>query len=338
MFNNKNCKIKNKNKNNKNKNKTYINQYQLIKKYVESITKAASDTLIENNSEPKVIDLVFSSGGFNVPIGIGIGMYLKKMEKYKHIKVKRISGSSIGAFLSLWYIMHDLDDNFSFIESEFINVINHFKKNKNLLLYKSFIRKYVYKIFKTDDMTPIQKRLYITYHDTKKYKKKTVCKYKNREHLINTIICSSNIPNITDGNATYKNRYIDGVKPYIFPNKKNRDTLFINMMYLTQVFGCISIDTKNIYKRLLIGINDANEFFINGNSSLCTYVKDITYKNQIEFFIIEIIFFIILFIMDIISIIHFNTNMIFSESIIYNTFYNFFYNFFEGFIDGFLFS
>ena len=312
-----------------------INQYQLTQNYVESIVKS----LVKENDEPKEIDLVFSSGGFNGPIGIGVAMYLKKMEEYKHIKVKRVSGSSIGAFLSLWYIMHDMNNSFDFIETEFINIINHFKKNKNLNTYKSFIRKYVYKIFNSDDMTPIQKRLFIAYYDTKKYKKRIVSKYKNREHLISCILQSGYIPYITDGNTKYKNRYMDGVTPYVFPKNKNKlDTLFVNMMCRTHVFGCISINENNIYKRILIGVNDANEFFTTGNSTVCIYTKDITYKIQIERNVIELVFFVILFIMDIVASLHFNTNMLFSDSIIYNFFYDIFYEFFEGFIDGFLFS
>ena len=323
-------------KNKVSKNKvSKINQYQLAQNYVDSIAKS----FVKENEEPKEIDLVFSSGGFNCPIGIGIGMYLKQIEKYKHIKVKRVSGSSIGAFLSLWYIMGDVNNNFDFLETELINTVNHFKKNKNLNTYNSFIRKYVYNVFKSDDMTPIQKCLFITYYDTKKYKKQIVSKYKNREHLISCILQSGYIPYITDGNSKYKNRYIDGVSPYIFPKNKNkRETLFVNMMCRTHVFGCISIDTKNIYKRILVGVNDANDFFTTGNSTLCIYTKDITYQNKIERNVIEYAFFILLFIMDVAMSMHLNTQMLFSESVIYNAFYDFFYNFFEGFIDGFLFT
>jgi hypothetical protein len=328
--------LKKNKKNNKASKKIFnINQYQLTQNYVESIAKS----LVKENDEPKDIDLVFSSGGFNAPIGFGVGMFLKQIEKYKHIKVKRVSGSSIGAFLSLWFIMGDIYNNFDFIETEFIKTIHHFKKNKNLNSYKSFIRRYVYNVFKTDDMTPIQKRLFIAYYDTKKYKKRIVSKYKNREHLISCILQSGYIPYITDGNTKYKNRYMDGVTPYVFPKNKNKhETLFVNMMCRTHVFGCISINENNIYKRILIGVNDANEFFTTGNSTVCIYTKDITYKNQIERNVIELVFFVILFIMDIVASLHFNTNMLFSDSIIYNFFYDIFYEFFNGFIDGFLFS
>jgi hypothetical protein len=113
---------------------------------------------------------------------------------------------------------------------------------------------------------------------------------------------------------------MDGISPYVFPkiNKKKCDTLFVNMMCRTHVFGCISINENNIYKRILVGVNDANEFFTTGKSSVCIYTKDITYKNQIERNIIEYVFFILLFIMDVAMSMHLNTQMLFSESIIYN--------------------
>jgi hypothetical protein len=69
------------------------------------------------------------------------------------------------------------------------------------------------------------------------------------------------------------------------------------------------------------------------------YIKQFNLDNrELERNIIEYVFFILLFIMDIVASLHFNTNMLFSESIIYNFFYDIFYDFFEGFIDGFLFS
>jgi hypothetical protein len=226
-----------------------------------------------------------------------------------------------------------LDTSIEFLETEFIKVIQHFKKYKKLNAYNSFIRKYVYSSFKTDDMSHIQTRLFITYYDTKKYKKRTVSNYKNREHLISCIIKSGYIPYITDGNTKYKNRYIDGITPHIFPKKKNREILYVDMMHLPHLFGCISIDIKRIYKRVFIGAKDAGDFFTTGNSSICGYMKDITYTRQIVRTLTEIVFFIVLFITDVISSIHFNTNMIFSESVIYNTIYTFFYTFFEGILD-----
>ncbi len=311
---------------------TNINRYKLTQQYLNSITKPLL-------KEPKEIDLVFSSGAFNGPIGMGVGMYLKKMEEHKMIKVKRVSGSSIGSLLSLWYIMTDLHDEniFDFFEKYFISVINDFKKSKNLLMYRKFIHEYVYKIFNTDDMSAVNKRLYITYSDTKKHKKRTVCIYKNRNHLIDCIYKSGYLPYITDGKSKYKDRYVDGIYPHFFENKKhkNRDILFVNMMCKTYILSSFSVKDTNVYKKLSIGINDANNFFNTGQSSLCIYTKNITYKNELEKTMFECIFYIILFIMDVVVSFHLNMHMIFSESIIYNAVYDFFYSFFEGFIDGF---
>jgi hypothetical protein len=318
----------------------------MITKYIESNVK----TNVKKDYDPKEIDVVFSSGGFNGTIGFGIGLYLKEMEKQRHIKVKRLSGSSIGSLISLWYIMGNLYDTFDFFEKELIEILNHFKKNKNLSLYNSFVRKYVYNVFKSDDMTPIQKRLFITYHDMKKYKKRTVCKYKNREHLIECIIRSSYIPFFTDGKDKYQNRYIDGFRPYFFTkdicnntkdnckNRKKREILYVNMMCKPLIYGSMIMDKNDIYKRLFIGINDANQFFINGQSSLCIYLKDMEYNIQIENTVVDFIFLTILFIIDMIITIHLDISLLISDTIIYNVSYNFFYSLFEGFFNGLLFS
>lgn len=325
--------MKNTKENNK-KNLQNISQYKLTQNYIETLVK-----LLPNNDNTKNIDLIFSSGAFNVLIGVGVGMYLKNMEKFNKIKVNRVSGSSIGAFLSLWYIMDDIDDNnFNFFQTELINTFNNFKKNKKLDTYNSFIKKYVYKIFKSDDMTPIQKRLFITYYDTKKYKKRIVCNFKNREHLISCILRSSYLPYITDGNTKYKNRYIDGITPFVFTKKSKCDILYVDMMCKEHIYGIFIMNPKDFYKKILIGINDVNDFFVKGKSHICFYTKDITYRHQIEKNLIDFIFFIILFMMDIIASINLNTKMIFSNSIIYNILYDFIYNFFKNIIDNFLFN
>jgi hypothetical protein len=212
-------------------------------------------------------------------------------------------------------------------------------------------------VFKSDDMTPIQKRLFITYHDMKKYKKRTVCKYKNREHLIECIIRSSYIPFFTDGKDKYQNRYVDGIRPYFFTkdncnntkdncnntkdnckNRKKREILYVNMMCKPLIYGSMIMDKNDIYKRLFIGINDANQFFINGQSSLCIYLKDMEYNIQIENTVVDFIFLTILFIIDMIITIHLDISLLISDTIIYNVSYNFFYSLFEGFFNGLLFS
>jgi hypothetical protein len=191
-------------------------------------------------------------------------------------------------------------------------------------------------------MSKISNRLFISFYDVKKYKKRTVFKYKNREHLIDCLLRSSHIPYLTDRNAKYKDRYIDGIVPFIFPEEKehqlHKDVLIVNMLTQDKFMDSIVIKhNKNMYKKLLKGINDANQFFTTGNSDMCIYQKDLTYKNIIERSIFEIIFFVLLFFADMFVSIHCNSKILFSDSFIYDFFYNFFYNFFNGFIEGFFF-
>jgi hypothetical protein len=331
--------------------------------YVDTLVKKMNTNNLQttnkicDNMNKRNIDVVFSSGAFNGMLGFGVGMYLKKLEEYNYIKVGRVSGSSIGSLIGLWYIM---ENNIEYFEDKFIDIMKHFRKTKNLILYQESIRKYVYKLFpnENDNMSKINRRLFISFYDIKKYKKRTVSKYKNREHLIDCLLRSSHIPYITDRNAKYKDRYIDGIVPFIFPQKKAKDNakydakdnakekehqvkndvLIVNMLTQDKFLGSIIIkNDKNIYKKLITGVNDANQFFTTGKSDMCIYQKDLTYKNMLERSIFEIICFIILFFVDVFISIHCNSKILFSDSFIYDSFYTFFYNFFDGFIEGFLF-
>jgi hypothetical protein len=130
--------------------------------------------------------------------------------------------------------------------------------------------------------------------------------------------------------------------PFIFPKKKEQqksyenDVLIVNMLTQDKMMGSIVIkNDKNIYKKYITGINDANQFFSTGSSDMCMYQKDLTYKNIIERSIFEIICFISIIMIDIFVSIHCNSKVLFSDSFIYDFFYNFFYNIFNGFIDGF---
>ena len=338
--------------NDKNAKKTTKNKsMDMSRQYIDTLVKNLNPCNLHlcNTNEKCInarkIDLVFSSGGFNGMLGFGIGMYLKKVEENNYIKVGRISGSSIGSLLGLWYIM---EDNIEYFEDKFIKIMKHFRKTKNLILYQESIRNYVYKLFpnEKDDMSKINRRLFISFYDIKKYKKRTVSKYRNREHLIECLLRSSHIPYLTDRNAKYKDRYIDGIVPFIFPQEKEKehqssyknDVLIVNMLTHDKFLGSIVIkNDKNIYKKFITGINDVDQFFTTGQSDMCIYQKDLTYKNSLETSIIEIIFFTILFFVDMFVSIHCNSKILFSDSFIYDALYMYFYNFFDGFIDGFLF-
>jgi len=76
-----------------------------------------------------------------------------------------------------------------------------------------------------------------------------------------------------DGNIRYKDRYIDGISPYIFCKTPGVEILFIEIVTFNKLCHFIPHKTEiNPQSRLLIGVADANEFFTRGSSDMCSYV------------------------------------------------------------------
>jgi hypothetical protein len=90
--------------------------------------------------------------------------------------------------------------------------------------------------------------------------------------------------------------------------------------YIFDAFNVKKLE-KNIYKKILIGVNDVNQFF-NGEklSKFCFYNKDMTYSSMIERKIHEGIFLALVFIMDIVSSLHLSIQILFSEYDFFNLF------------------
>ena len=118
-------------------------------------------TLINNvNIEniPKDIDIIFDGGAFNGGMGFGIAVYLKELEITHNIKVRRVSGCSIGSIIALSYLIdlkYDIND-------VFISTCKNFKKTFNLSVFKTHVKKIIYDNL-TDDLSSINNKLYITY-------------------------------------------------------------------------------------------------------------------------------------------------------------------------------
>ena len=74
--------------------------------------KVFINSLIENIPEknlPEELDLVLDGGAFNGMYMLGGLFYIKELEQREKIKVKRISGCSIGAMLGLLFILDKMD-------------------------------------------------------------------------------------------------------------------------------------------------------------------------------------------------------------------------------------
>ena len=53
---------------------------------------------------PRETNLIFDSGAVNGVYGIGAALYIHNLEKSGYMKIRKISGCSIGALIATWYI------------------------------------------------------------------------------------------------------------------------------------------------------------------------------------------------------------------------------------------
>ena len=275
---------------------------------LEYIDKLISN--IDKNNIPKTIDLILDGGAFNGSYQIGGLLYLKRMENKKMISIKRVSGTSIGAFMGLLYIL----DKMEFSSDIADEIIKKFKKNKNLNGFIELANKFLLEMMREDDYKLANNRLYITYFDKNTKKQVIKNKYKSNQDLIEQLIKSSYLPFLIDGKNCHKTS-VDGVNPYFFKMKK-RKILFMRLMSFKQSKTALCVKYQiNNYGRILEGILDINNFFTtNKRTTICSYVDE---WNIIDFSIIrlrEIMWVVILSLIDTFMYINKNIPVSISES------------------------
>jgi hypothetical protein len=241
------------------------------------------NTLIDNlpneyrfSTSPLELDLVLDGGVFNGSYLIGALLLLKEMEKRNYVKVKRISGCSIGSLAGLLYFIDSLDIIYIFYDE----MLNHFKKKYNFEIYKN-LKKFLTNRIPENICSLINKKLYIKYNQVQKGVQKVKCKFTNVNDILNTIIKSSFFPYLIDGNVCYKNKYLDGVNAYIFKEKPNRKILFMDLCGIDKFTNILNIkNEKTNIHRILYGMLDLNTFLIKRQeTSMCSYVDEWTFIN-----------------------------------------------------------
>jgi len=297
-------------KNNKEKEriKKPLYNINLLNQYINALI-----VNVNPNYLTKEINLIFDSGAVNGLLGIGAALYIHRLEELNYININKISGCSIGSLIAVWYITgcsSEIYDNMNILFS-------HYKTHKNFYVYNRIVNNVIYKLFETDDITILNDRLYINYYNTKRHKQVVVSKFENREHLITCILRSSHIPFITNKLHKYDKYYIDGIAPYIFKiDDKKCKNLFIQFIDFHNPIKALNIKReKNIYTRLLKGVSDTNDFFVNGNTTLCMYTSCLI-KTQLHIRIYVVLYFIVL--IDYIIIIKNNIPECIRKSCIYN--------------------
>lgn len=255
---------------------------------MENIEKDPPDT-------PELLDIVLDSGANNGGYLVGCLLYLKELEKRKYIKIRKISGSSIGSFCGFLYFCDNLelyDDIYSNSRNDIITNLN-LKKCGQLL--KTFINK------QNDDFyTHFNNRLYISYFDTNKKHDVVVNKFTSNKDLYLKIRYSTFLPIFIDGRLCMNNKTDAGL-PHVFYEKNK--VLFINLTTIKKLTTAMNVSSKNSVYKILHGVIDIHQFYTTGNQTeLCSYVNNwTTYENimfQIRVIILYIVKFSIAYLID----------------------------------------
>jgi len=242
----------------------------MIDEYVVKLIDNLPDD-IKHLKKPLCIDLVLDGGIFNGSYLVGALYFLKEMEKRNYIKIERISGCSVGSIVGFLYYIDSLH-----LMSNLYEIVNKdFRKTYNLTIIKEF-KTHVSNNIPNDICDRINNKFFITYNNIKKCKKIVKSQYTDVDDIINTIIKSSYIPFLIDGNTTYENKYIDGINPYIFDKEPNKKVLYLDLFGYDKIGNLINVkNEKSNFHRILSGLLDIHSFFIKqSNTPMCSYVND----------------------------------------------------------------
>ena len=248
----------------------------MLQKYINNLVDTIEPNGKLNKLNKKVVekvDIILEGGLFNGSYQLGFLNYIKQMEKNKLIKIKRLSGCSIGSFMAFLYFTDvSLDENIDFIS----NIIyKHIKKYNNLNFFNK-VKKFYIKRLPPNFLQLVNGRLFITYNDVSKNKQIVKSTYASIEELFEIIRRSCSVPYIIDKTLFYNGKYFDGLYPFIFKPKNDRKIINLNIINSQTFNYFLSIkNEKNNINRVINGILDTHIFFSsNFNSNMCSYVND----------------------------------------------------------------
>jgi hypothetical protein len=260
---------------------------------------------IYKTDKPIVIDLVLEGGVFNGGYLAGALLFIREMERKNYIRVNRISGCSVGSILALFYLIDELE----FSCELYNDIYKKFKQQHTLDLVKDLKVLLQDKIPKDKNICDIvNNRLFITYHNIEKKTKPVKCVYKDLNDIVDVIIRSSFVPLLVDGNILYKDKYIDGILPFVFMdnvvvtknvdasnnqdmnsnednNHDNHKILYLNICGYDRFSHIFNAKNEpNNFHRILTGALDIHHFYIKQqNNNMCSYIDKFNIKHRLSF-------------------------------------------------------
>ena len=270
----------------------------MINEFVAKLIDNLPDD-IKNSKEPLVLDLVLDGGAFNGSYLVGALYFLKEMEKRNYVKINRISGCSVGAIAGFLYYIDGLH-----LMTKLYEVITADFRQSYKLQFVKELHKYLGPHIPHDICQRINGKFFITYHNIKKGKKPVRCKYANVADILKTIVKSSYIPFLIDGNVLYEKKYMDGIIPFVFNTEANKKILYLDLFGADKISNLLNVkNEKSNYHRVLSGLLDIHSFYIKQtNTQMCSYVNDWSLISKggnyikwlVEKLIIYFIYFVVL--------------------------------------------
>jgi hypothetical protein len=258
---------------------TYINNL------INQIPKQHIKGHIKIKGKPLKVDIVFEGGLFNGSYQLGFLNYIKKLESNNFIKVNRISGCSIGSIIAMFYFLDvSLSDSINFVTN---NIYSHVKKYYNINVFDKFFE-YFKQNLPSNILELINGRFFVSYYDITKCKQHVKSNYKSINDIFDTIRRSCSLPFVIDKTIFYKDKYIDGLHPYMFKPTKDIKIINLNIINRQKIGNWISIkNEKTNTIRVIDGIIDTHTFFsTNFSSNMCSYVNDWNIINTIKYYMV----------------------------------------------------
>jgi hypothetical protein len=248
----------------------------MINDYVIKLIENLPDDL-KNSKTPLRLDLVLDGGMFNGSYLVGALYFLKEMEKRNYIIIERISGCSIGSAVAILYFIDALD-----MMSPLYDIVKKEFQNGYKLPTIKELKIHLKDRIPSNICEKVNGKLYICYNNIKKGKKTIKSSYKDIDEIFDTIIKSSFIPYLIDGNFLYDNKYVDGMNPYIFNNESGKKILYLDLYGYDKIGNLLNVkNEKSNFHRILSGLLDIHNFYIKqSDTQMCSYVNDWSVTNK----------------------------------------------------------
>jgi hypothetical protein len=230
------------------------------------------------------VNLVFEGGSLNGYYLIGVAMFLKELERRGVMRVAKVSGTSVGAYIGFHY----LNDSLSVSYTHSLNAKPSVLERLNLSYYKEAV------VCDVSGVKPSEfnGRLFITYYEVIPERKRVIqSEYADVSDLCDALCATAYLPVLMDGGMTFSRRggreCIDGGLPFLFEDK----TLYVKLSGWNKLGNMFSHrGEKNGRGRVCEGIVSAYNFFLydETGSDMCSWVANWSTTDRIVYGLKEV--------------------------------------------------